>query len=150
MAAPVKIYDIIYSISCHESPQAMLDTIRNFNYFNRSSRICIVINPNALMHTALMDSIQTFQNIYMLGPTEKKWGTYSIYEAHVDCFNFCRDYGITGKHFILMASNCYFHKEITLEQIDHIVDHAHRVIIIPDAHPKEGWHWPLWLTNEGV
>ena len=37
------MYDIIYSILAHESPECVIDMINNINYFNRDLNIFIII-----------------------------------------------------------------------------------------------------------
>jgi hypothetical protein len=42
-------YDIIYSIPCHESPECVIDLIKNINYFNSNFSICIILHINLFL-----------------------------------------------------------------------------------------------------
>lgn len=142
-------YDIIYSIGCHESVEAFLDTLRNINYFNRQNKICIIVNPNHIMNSMLKNRLSEFSNIFVYPePSDKKRGSYGVvYKTHVQNFNYCRENSIISKYFILLASNCYFLKDITVKELDNLIENSRKP---PDIVKNSGWLWPRFLKNKKI
>ena len=116
-------YDIIYSYTCHENIDSFLDTLKNLFYFNKSQKVLVIINSNDIMYNELTNKINTYglENIKLYPyPSTKKINTYDILNSHIQNFSYCIDNNIKSKYFILLASNCLFHKPISMLYIENI------------------------------
>jgi hypothetical protein len=111
------MYDIIYSILVHESPESYYDMICNLFYFNKDINIFVIVHCNNFMYEEL--SKKTIKNV-ILNPThyDKTYFTYDIPQAHCENYMHCLNNNIKCRYFITYASNCMFHKKLTLEHIE--------------------------------
>ena len=110
------MYDIIYSILVHESPESYYDMISNLFYFNKDINIFVIVHCNNFMYEELYK--KTIKNV-ILNPTHyyKNYFTYDIPQAHCENYMHCFNNNIKCRYFITYASNCMFHKKLTLEYI---------------------------------
>ena len=100
--------DIVYSITCHESPESLIDFLNNIFYFNNGIKISIVIHANRFMYTELSSKISN-KNVYLNNITlDKRRGTIDIFRGHIENFGLWKEMEIDMKYFIPLASNCYF------------------------------------------
>jgi hypothetical protein len=69
-----------------------------------------------------------------------------IFKSHIENFDYAVSNGIDMKYFIPLASNCYFHKPLTLDYIKSLLDNS------PNVTPTEtvGWYWPSILLNKKI
>ena len=123
---PKKNYDIIYSYTAHEHHDSMFDTLNNLFYFNKKQKILAIIHPNNELYKPLcdaaLDNINGTDIIINSNFKDKKWWTFDIMEAQMENFEYCQKNGIYSKYFIPLASNCIFKKDITLDNIQSILN----------------------------
>jgi hypothetical protein len=140
--------DIVYSLTVHESPECVLDLIKNIIFFNKDLKICIVIHTNNVMYEELKDLKLT--NIF-INPShfDKKLANVTIFKAHIENFLFSKQLDIYFKYFIPIASNCYFHKELKLEYIETLLKKFEPAIKGTDY--NNGWDWwPSIFKNKKI
>ena len=58
-------YEIIYSLTCHESPDCVVDLLKNIRYYNRTINYAVVIKMNNAIHDHFERSreLDQFDNI---------------------------------------------------------------------------------------
>jgi hypothetical protein len=142
-------YDIIYSYTCHEEPEGLLDTLDNLFYFNKSNKIFVILHCNDFMYENLPPLLEKNKNKDNIKINNihynKELYNYSIFQSHIDNFEYCFKNNITSKYFIILASNCIFKKEITINDIDEL----YKILPTFDFPDKENqrytshvnWHW---------
>jgi hypothetical protein len=143
-------YDIIYSYTCHEDINSFLDTLKNLFYFNKSQKILVIINPNDIMYNELKDKVNTegLENIKLYPlPSTKRIYTYDILNAHIQNFSYCIDNNFKSKYFILLASNCLFHKSISMLYIENIINN-NKLINVESNYNV--WNWPDFFKNKKI
>lgn len=135
--------DIVYSLTCHEDPASFMDLIKNIQYFNRNLKICIIVHANDYMFSELNGKVEHLNPIYY----NRRLYTIDIFKSHIENFDYTVSKGIDMTYFIPLASNCYFHKAVTLDYIKSLLDNSPNAII-----PKrEGWnHWSSILENKKI
>jgi hypothetical protein len=139
--------DIIYSLTCHESPDSFADTLENIKYFNKGHRIAIIVNTNQSMHSSVKED--DIARIVPM-PWTKKIYTKDIFKAHLENYKYSRDNNITSTYFIMLASNCMFHRMITLQEIqDGVASTPMHDVTLSLPRPR-GWWWPKFYRNEKV
>ena len=148
-------YDIIYSYLCHEDIDSFIDTIRNLFYFNKSQKILVIVNANDFMYNELKNKInsQEFINVKLYPfPNTKRIGTYDIFEAHINNFIYCNDNNFISKYFILLASNCLFHKFINMIEINNLINNTKKLDLNTDiiSDNFNAWHWPNFFKNDKI
>jgi hypothetical protein len=111
------MYDIIYSIIAHESPECVLDLIKNIFAFHPFMNVGIVIHTNIVLYEEVKRIHKKHVWIHP-EPFDKQWCSYGIFLGHVCNFNYVNSIGIIAKYFITLASNCLFHKSVCLEFIE--------------------------------
>lgn len=147
-------FDIIYSYTCHENKECFVDTLKNLFYFNKNQNICVVVNCNKYMFNNFknIDNYPEFKNVIIYPyPWEKIKYTYDLLDAHLQNFSYCLYNNITSKYIILLASNCMFHKAITMNDINNYIISSENLDLskyrkIKDD--KDTWHWPALLKNK--
>jgi hypothetical protein len=129
--------DIIYSLLVHESPESALDCIKNILYYNKNYKIAIIINCNSMMHPYIINYSEAYHNVFVTSnPWDKNaWG-YDIMKAHIQNFEHCYNNQITSTHFITLASNCMFHKQLDISQYNNKT-----MVDMTDTTKETGWHW---------
>jgi len=139
--------DIIYSITCHESPDSFADTIENIKYFNRGHRIAIIVNANPVMHRTIRedDVVRLLPN-----PWNKRTCSHDIFTAHMQNYKYSQEKSITATYFIMLASNCMFHRQITLDEIEEGVSHAPPCDVKTLSRRGTDWHWPPFYKNAAI
>lgn len=121
-------YVIIYSILVHEQEDVVLDLVKNIFYFNKSIPCCIILNCSIDLYSKINAKFKDVKHLYMNPkPVNKKWATYSLFEAHLDNYYYVsRNISSSFDYFIPLASNCLFHKEFTLgflnKELDTVYD----------------------------
>jgi hypothetical protein len=115
-------FDLIYSITCHESPDCVIDLLRNIRYFNKDIKYLVIIQINNNLYNyftknpnLLLEFSELIINDYVNNNTLH---TYDLIEAH--CKNFEKVKDINFKYFCLLSSNCLFKKEITKDFLDNL------------------------------
>ena len=120
---PLGEYDIIYSLTCHESPECIIDLLNNIEYFNKKLRYLVIMQINDYLLKYFLENPQLLWNKiskiiindYVYNNTLH---TYDLIEAH--CKNFEKVKDINFKYFCLLSSNCLFKKEITKDFLDNL------------------------------
>ena len=139
--------DVIYSITCHESPDSFIDTLKNIFYYNRLN-IAIVVHANHYMFIALQN--HCMKNVYLHDkPYNKRIETHDICKAHIENFRYCRDNNIIAKYIIPLASNCYFHSFVTLDTIESLLSKREKIENPPVVFHTD-WHWPVFYQNRYI
>jgi hypothetical protein len=116
-------YDIIYSITCHESPECVVDLLKNIRYFNKGLKYLVILQINEYLHGYFSYNIRILNdemenliiNNYV---NNNKLYTFDLIEAHFNNFEIIRKTNF--EYFCLLASNCLFKKEITKKYLDNL------------------------------
>lgn len=139
------LYDVIYSITVHESPRVVQDLIKNILYYNSLLRIGIILNACPTIYEAV--TTLATDNVYVVcSPNIRKLGTLDIVMAHILTYEYCVKHDIVAEYFVLLASNCMFWKDTTREMFlksTPVCD-----ISIPKRH--SGWAWPSIYANTDI
>lgn len=133
--------DVVYSITCHENPKSFIDFIKNINYFNRNLKICIIVHANDYMFKELNGKVDHLNPIHY----NRSLYNIDIFKSHIENFDYAVSKGIGMKYFIPLASNCYFHKFITLNYIKSLLYNA--PMVTSDKNVDWCW-WPNVLLNK--
>ena len=95
-------------------------------------------------------NINNFQNIKLYPlPSTKKFYTYDILEAHIKNFTYCINNNLHSKYFILLASNCLFHKSISMLYIKNLIEN-NKNKLIEEQNNYDTWHWPNFFKNKKI
>jgi len=137
--------DIIYSISCHEEPDCVIDMIQNIFYYNKDICCNIVVNTNVHMFDELKKRQIESPCVFLEdNPTNKRIESYDILKSHISNFLYCRKNAITSTFFIPLASNCMFHKPVCLNTISSsVVNSIHTSYKVN----YNKWHWRNFFKN---
>jgi len=110
-------YDIIYSLTVHEAIDCLFELILNILFFNKSIKCGIILHCNEFMYNELKK--HKLPQCVFVNPHyyPKQRHTYSILKAHLDNFNYL---SAQFEYFCLLASNCMFLKEVTMDYIKNI------------------------------
>ena len=144
--------DVIYSYTCHESPDAFIDTLRNLIYYNTGLNIAIIVHCNPYMYAELTRLAVNLAAPVLLNNiiTNKRMYTFDIIKAQCENILFCHDRGIKARYFVPLASNCYFHKHVTRELL-HEYTSTPVPDIVPGIQPKSGWSgWQHLVCNPAM
>ena len=117
-------YVIVYSILVHEQEEVVLDLVKNIFYFNKRIPCCIILHCSVDLYSKIADKFKGIKHLYINPkPVNKKWCTYSLFESHLDNYSYishvCK---VSFKYFILLSSNCLFHKEFTIDILNEEID----------------------------
>ncbi len=108
------MYDIIYSINVHESPECVYDLIKNIRAYHQTLTVGIILHTNKNLFEVLQPSKDVW--IYPQ-PLDKEWCSYGIFLGYIQNFLYLHSKNIEAKYYILLASNCMFHRPVSLELI---------------------------------
>jgi hypothetical protein len=103
-------FDIVYSVLAHEEPECLLDLVKNILHFNRKYKIKIVINASLNLCMWLDKSIFPPEVSFTPKPKNRIKYSYDLLGGHVD--NFIYSENLDFDHYILLASNCMFFKDM--------------------------------------
>ena len=136
--------DILYSLTCHESPDALADTLENIKYFNRGHRIGIILNTNPDMYLSMKED-----DVVRIVPTPwaKRSESCDIFHAHLQNYNYACENNIRATYFIMLASNCMFHRAVTLQEIETGLASTPACDVQTYHERENGWHWPHFYKN---
>lgn len=145
---------MIYSYTCHEGPEAFIDTLRNLIYYNKGLRIAIVVHCNPYMHARLTEQLRALKLSapVLLNDTvsNKRMYTSDILVAQCQNISFCHRFNLRARYIIPMASNCYFHKDVTLELLEEYA-RTDATDIIPGIDPDGSWSgWKPLTRNPKI
>ena len=110
------MYDIIYSINVHESPECVHDLLDNIFAFHPQLSVGVILHTNNLMFEALQNINRPHVWVYP-NPLDKQWCSYGIFLGYIQNFRYLIESKIHAKYYILLASNCMFHRPVSLEFI---------------------------------
>lgn len=110
------MYDIIYSINVHESPECVHDLLDNIFAFHPQLSIGIILNTSHTMFDALNTVSRSHVWLFPI-PLNKQWCSYGIFLGYIQNFCYLVSQSIEAKYYILLASNCMFHRPVSLEFI---------------------------------
>ncbi len=146
------MYDIIYSLGCHEAPDTLIDMLENIFYFNKSQTICIILNCNNYMYQSLKDNnyIKSKPVFINSKVRDKMLWTYDIIETHLDNIRYCNESDISATYIIPLASNCMFHKQITMRYISDLFNNSSIYDTTIQNKVLSNWHWPQFLKNTKI
>jgi hypothetical protein len=135
-------YEVIYSLTCHESPDCVVDLLKNIRYYNRTVNYAVVIKMNNAMydHFERSRELDQFDNIIVNDFVfTSKAHTYDLAEAQISNFNKVKSKSF--KYFCQIASNCLFKKELTSYHLDNEIKET-----LPEKIPNE--HLNNWNINQ--
>lgn len=137
--------DVIYSMAAHKSVDALIDFLRNIFYYNQSYQVLVVIHPSpdvaSRLPHALADLPFKHHVLVHPKPTVKALFTFDLVDAYFENARWCEKLGISARFMIPLASNCYFHRQLTDKDLD--------TELPPERFPQS-WldhHIPKFLEN---
>lgn len=140
--------DIIYSYTVHEALDAFEDTLNNLYYFNKSYKIAVIIHTIPSLYDRLIEVAKKYDSVYINSACyikERHVLSALIVKAHTENYFYITSIIDKFNNFILMASNCYFHKQLDLSD-------QHLITILPDYRISDpdgkSWFWPQILKNK--
>lgn len=142
-----KYYDIIYSISAHESPECLHNLIENILLHNFNYKICIILHLNNYMIDNFFCNLKNvyINNIYY----NKKLYNHTILKSHIDNFNYLKINNIKSLYFIPLSSNCMFIKQMNIPSSYKFNNKIYQEEFkIKDD--EKGWHWEKILKNKEI
>jgi hypothetical protein len=106
-------YDIIYSLTVHEYPDVINDTLRNIKKYNINNKILIILHANINIYKTFIPD-NDIKDITLINPKpyDKNLFTMSLLKAHFDNYEYLIQKGIQFKFMMLLASNCMFCKQM--------------------------------------
>jgi hypothetical protein len=140
------MYDLIYLITAHQSPECLIDLIHNIFYFHSTLRICILLHLSEPLSLQLQP---THEHIMIYPkPWNKQAGfDFSIMKKHVELIEWSIQLGITTDYFIPLASNCLFHRHVTKEWLQEQYK-VNNQVQLRTTFTDTDWHWPLFSKNK--
>lgn len=143
-------YDIVYSITAHESIECVYNLYENILQFNPGLNCLVIFHVNPLLFSQI-DQIPARDNLWFHpAPTEKNRFSWSILLAHLANYDLVRD--INFDFFCLLASNCMFVRSVDYERI-----RSTTPVISPAPHEfakdvsinfeniEQEWFWSVFL-----
>ena len=145
----MKRYDIVYSVTAHESIECVYNLYENIMKFNSGLECAIIFHVNEFLNSQrylVPISRGLFFNPII---TEKSAFTKSIMLAHLDNYEYFRD--IDFDLFCLLASNCMFICQVNYKLLedttpklaDNVFEDKKDPSINFDKIEKE-WFWPIY------
>jgi hypothetical protein len=111
------MYDIIYSVTVHEAPECVIDLLENIFAYHPTMQVGVILNPNRIMYEQLKSRL-AYKHVWLHPePIEKQWCSYGIFLGHIENFHFLTSKNISANWYCLLASNCMFHRPISLRTI---------------------------------
>jgi len=143
------MWDIVYSYTVHEAIEIFQDTLKNLYYFNKNYDIAVIVHTVPCLYISLVHLSHIFPSVYINTTSYYKNTSLSrlLLKAHMENYFYIKETNMC-KHFVLMASNCYFHKQVNLDDKEYI--HVLADISATDKKGKEfawPWAWPQLLSN---
>jgi hypothetical protein len=119
---------IIFSLTCHESIECVIDLIENVIFFNPYFKSLFLISTTESLYKEFVDKKILTDNIIIVTIREdnmRVWGHLNLFNQHCLNLKYIFDNNIEFKYFTLLASNQYFIKNITPEKME---DVCHTII----------------------
>lgn len=108
------MYNIVFSIPIHESPESILDQIINYNRFNENCAIVFHMSASFSYKysqynaTSFFDTLSKFKNVF-INPEHLRTGYADIIQTHISNFFYIQKI-IEFEYFSIGASNDLFVK----------------------------------------
>jgi len=112
---------IVFSLTCHECPECVVDLIKNvdhcFNDFNNIILISTTQSMEPKLKTAFKEQREAiFNNIRFVTVRDdslKVWGNIELFQQHILTMKYIIENNIRCDYFWFLASNEYFIKKVT-------------------------------------
>lgn len=131
-------YDIVYSTNVHEEPECVHDLIQNIKYYNQHLNVAIILNCNTLMYNALKD--MNIPNVYVNPEAIDKFSnSIGVFQGLLENYKYLLSLKLEFTYYITIASNCYFHKPVTMDYLAQKV--AEQPAVVPEPNYRT-WRWP--------
>lgn len=105
-------YDIVYSVTAHESVDCLWDLYFNIRKFHKQSglRVLVIFHCSPALHkeAKAMAPDNTSNPLFHPNPSVKARFTASLFLAHLENFRYLQEQGIEFDYFSTLASNCLF------------------------------------------
>ena len=143
-------YDIVYSLTVHEQPDVINNTLQNIKKYNNNNNILIILHANIKIYVTFLPT-DDIKSITLINPKpyNKKGGTMSLTKAHLDNYEYLLSIGIKFKYMMLLASNCMFCKQMPkmADIIPTAISDRRYKRDVEVIHPKGWCHWPAFYNN---
>lgn len=115
----MKKYDIVYSVTAHESPECLWNLYFNIRYFHQGLRVLVIFHCNPALHkeAKAMAPDNTSNPLFHPEPSVKARFTASLFLAHLANYRHIESLGIKFDYFATLASNCMFVRQVNFEAI---------------------------------
>ncbi len=133
-------YDVIFSITMHEQPEAFQMTIQNIRNASSELRTGIAIHTNHAMFVPMQTILKDHEDVWVHPtPFDKGWAQYGILEGHLENIKYISTVlNKKTRYYCLLASNCMFHKKVDHSIIE--TAYAERVPAMLGK-IKSSWYW---------
>lgn len=112
------MYDILYSITAHEAPDCVIDLIKNIFAYHPALHVGIIIHTSHYLYSELYNAIP-YKHVWIHPkPFDKQWCSYGIFLGHILNFTFILEHTLQSRYVCVLASNCMFHRPVTLQILD--------------------------------
>jgi hypothetical protein len=138
--------DIIFSITCHEAPDCVIDMVQNIKYFCKKINFKIILHCNPPLHTILQQHFKDDSQV-ILHPNPF-WMNQSVHLTQKHLQNFQHVQHLNFKYFCLLASNCLMIKELTREDLDN--QNVEKIMLKGGHIPYDTWHFPTFFKNQYI
>ena len=141
------MYNIIYSITVHENPLVVFDLIQNIQYFNRTMKICIILNGSPSIQYAI--ECLEGDNVKIIPDPKPRKTAFDLLNAHIENSIYAIKHNIVSRYFVLLASNCLFWRNITFEEIEAKYSSSPPELF-EDPPNYQGWGWDNVFKNKNI
>ena len=148
-------YDIVYSITAHESIECVFNLYENIIKFNAGLNCLVMFHVNELLFSQTHLLPKKDNLLFNPNHTEKGCFTQSLFLAHLENYELVRD--VVFDFFCLLASNCMF-----IRQINYPLIQSTTPALSPTYHElakdtsinfddiKKEWFWPIYFRCQDV
>ncbi len=148
---PEKIIDIVYSVTCHESVECVEDLVKNILFYNQKYNVIILFHTTPSLMISLSHCLSKYNNVFIPGSSYKIKFTSDIPQGHVENMRYCLEANLNPQYFIMLASNCMFHKMITQEELNQENLQPMKLLTTDEIEiTTKGWWWPHFYQNSKV
>ncbi len=152
-----RAYDIVYSVTAHESIECVYNLYENIVQHNSQAECLVVFHVNDLL-AGQIQTVPAPENL-LFNPriTEKARFTQTLMLAHIDNFRYVECLGIEFKFFALLASNCMFVRDTEqwlIERdtpvLDGLPHENEQDPGINFEHIEQEWFWQIYMECQDV
>ena len=115
----IKKYDIVYSVTAHENPAALVNMYTNIVRFNKGLNVLAIFHCSIKLYKDMrvFGTPETPTLMFHPAPTDKARFSCTLFLAHLENYRHLEEQGIEYDYFCTLASNCLFVRPVSLDDI---------------------------------